>query len=596
MNAEIEFSTVLPSLISLYRMGTLVPFIGSGMSRDTCTGWTEFLTRLAKETGIALPEPLRRKSPTNDSAALYRLADTVVHALRELPPNQRIKISRTALLTTRGRTPVPDQTAALARLYWPLVVTTNYDDLYWSASSNESKPEIMGRSISDCHRVLRSLDESLPPILWALQGFIGGQRESPATVLHDELRREHLASQLVIGHQQYQQAINSDHHFRRAFAEVYRRRSLLFMGSGILEDYLVNLFSEIVHHHGRGRHPHFALIAESDRHRYDPWFLQFRLGIVPIFYADHRELPKILDQLAAIIHYRGEQIDHRKLISAAPDSYGFTLHRPVRGPLRLTVSRTQLPLPDSAKGECSVVSLGRINNIPQLGGLAASHLNNARQSGVAAQTDEWIPLDEAPSYAFRFGQSPIFGAAARDRKSKGKEYDRRDLGCIPDAVVSVLNFADHLGFTTVQMGPIASGPARLWHPIHPFAQMLAGIRQFALSDVTRNIRTIHLHIVDRSVWYPISAGKLPLLELLSSDVATRHLEFTDREGVTDHISLTLKVDPSLDEFLRISNVRREYWNIRLLPGPDDGLGVEPPGDTIVTSTMTVSLTPKFPAK
>ena len=46
------------------------------------------------------------------------------------------------------------------------------------------------------------------------------------------VRAHELAGQVVAGHQQYQNAINAHAHFRRAFAEVFRRRSLLFLGSG----------------------------------------------------------------------------------------------------------------------------------------------------------------------------------------------------------------------------------------------------------------------------------------------------------------------------------------------------------------------------
>ncbi|HEU4881974.1 MAG TPA: SIR2 family protein [Longimicrobium sp.] len=588
-----DFSTVLPSLISLYRQGTLVPFIGSGMSRPTCTGWTEFLTRLAMETGIPLPPSLRKKErERSDSAALYRLADTVVHALRELPQQQRIEICRKSLLSGGGKLAIPPQTQSLGRLYWPLVVSTNYDDLMWSAAAAPNKPTVLGRSISDCHRVLRSLDEPLPPILWAVQGFVGGQIESPAVVVADEPRRERLAADLVIGHQQYQQAINAQHHFRRAFAEVYRRRSLLFLGSGILEEYLVNLFSEIVHHHGRGRHPHFALIAEADRHLFDPWFLQFRLGIVPVFYAGHSNLPRLLDQLGTMVNYRGDKLIPHDILSAASDTFGITLHRSQGQLVRVELKRSTLPVPYRADGECSVVSVGRRDNDPLIGSLARSHLGFAETMGVTVASDRWTPLDNAPSYAFRYGASPIFATAARSKKDSENLPDRRDLACIPEALNTTLGYVDSVGFTSVRIGPIASGPSRLWHPIHPFAQMLTGIRRFVAGHDLEHLTTIYVHIVDPSVWYPISAGKLPILELLSSDVSTRHLELTDQDGVTDHISMTFSGDRTLDEFLATANVRRQFWNIELLPSPEGQPSTEPAGDTIITSTMTVSLTPR----
>ena len=122
---------------------------------------------------------------------------------------------------------------------------------------------MLGRRLEDCYQVLRSLDEPSPPILWVLQGFLGGQTSQSDKIISDGKRRRELTNQLVVGHQQYQRVINAEEHFRRAFAEVFRRRSLLFLGSGLLEDYLVNLFGEIIHYHGPGPHPHFALLGRG---------------------------------------------------------------------------------------------------------------------------------------------------------------------------------------------------------------------------------------------------------------------------------------------------------------------------------------------
>ena len=72
-----------------------------------------------------------------------------------------------------------------------------------------------------------------------------------------------LAEQIVVGHQQYQLVMHREGAFRRAFSEVLRRRSLLFIGSGLQEDYLLNLFGEVQIMHGPGSLPHYALMRES---------------------------------------------------------------------------------------------------------------------------------------------------------------------------------------------------------------------------------------------------------------------------------------------------------------------------------------------
>ena len=68
---------------------------------------------------------------------------------------------------------------------WPLVLTTNYDDLYLAAAhaagaNARRDPELLpfrllGRSSDDSHRVLMSLRRPDLPVVWQLQGFVGGQ-------------------------------------------------------------------------------------------------------------------------------------------------------------------------------------------------------------------------------------------------------------------------------------------------------------------------------------------------------------------------------------------------------------------------------------
>src|SRR5207245_11027 len=144
-----------------------------------------------------------------ESTLLYRLAETTVSALRPMSREDRNRIYRLALRCDGVATDrIPSQTEALAGVYWPLVLTTNYDDLYWSATRPTKRPVVLGREREDCHRVLRSLDESHAPILWAIQGFLAGQVASPEDVIPDQAQRQSLSDQLVVGHQQYQRAVN----------------------------------------------------------------------------------------------------------------------------------------------------------------------------------------------------------------------------------------------------------------------------------------------------------------------------------------------------------------------------------------------------
>ncbi|XXY49396.1 SIR2 family protein [Sorangium sp. So ce269] len=645
---EIRFDDILPYLASAYRRGVLAPFIGSGMSRPACTGWLDLLRGLAGAAAVDVPEHLREAGPDArlDTSELYRLADKAVLGLASLDAEERADAYRKALSQggkPAGACDVPAQTAALARCYWPLVLTTNYDDLYvvsrmrqsragemagvrrTGAPSREARrdetdvPEVLGRSVEDCHKVLRSLESPTRPILWALQGFLGGQAArldvlDEALVL-DARRRGELAGQVVAGYQQYQHAVNAQPHFRRAFAEVLSRRSLLFLGSGILEDYLINLFGEIAHHYGPGPHPHFALFSSDRRETLDVRFLQTRLGIAPVFYKDYSELPELIGRLTDAVWERRAPSVVAEAPSGAvkaplawmPDELGFSLSEgaacPPGGARRLRLRYAPLSVPGAGDGRaCVVVSVGRTpaDNRPLLGTQASGFLDMARQAGLVADTAPggWRPLDGAPSYAFRFGDAPIFGVAARDRRPEppraagddGPE-DSRDLGIIAEAVCATLRAVDAAGFRRVHIGPVASGKHRLWHPLHPFVQTLAGLREFFREHPDAGIEHLELHVLSPAIWFPVVAGKVPVGEMLSSGMMKIWVDIRDAGGSSEIFAVTACGPTRVGDIKELCGLAPARWSTEILPRPSK---VEPSSadDLLVAPTSIVVFSPR----
>ena len=164
-------------------------------------------------------------------------------------------------------------------------MTTNYEALFhdawnrWWVYEKQPRPDplpesaamvVVGRGRDDCQRVLNSTRGPDNPLLWALQGFIGPPRS-----------RHPLANQLAIGHEEYRRQTHEAVHFRRAFAEIYRSRSLLFVGSGLRDSYLLDLFGEALELLGTIGHFHYALVPKGE---VDGDFLKRRLQILPIEY------------------------------------------------------------------------------------------------------------------------------------------------------------------------------------------------------------------------------------------------------------------------------------------------------------------------
>ncbi|WP_437737722.1 SIR2 family protein [Sorangium sp. So ce1335] len=640
---DLGFDDVLPYLASAYRRGTLAPFIGSGMSRPACTGWLDLLRGLADAAGVEVPAHLRKASPGDrlDTSELYRLADKAVLGLAAMDAEARADAYRGALNEggkAAGDCAVPPQTEALARCPWPLVLTTNYDDVYVVSRIRQSRaaeisgvrragkpssdarrdetdvPEVLGRSVEDCHKVLRSLASPTRPILWALQGFLGGQA-ARLDALEEELvldprRRAELASQVVAGHQQYQVAVNAHPHFRRAFAEVLSRRSLLFLGSGILEDYLVNLFGEIAHHHGPGPHPHFALFPGDRKDTLDVRFLQTRLGIAPVFYGHYSELAGLLDRLADAVGERRAPAPSgapRPPAAWMPDELGFSLSEGSRCPAgaarKVRLRYAPLPVPAAGDGRaCAVVSVGRMpsDNRAIPGTQAARLLAEAQEAGVVADTDpgRWRPLDEAPSYAYRFDDAPLFGVAARDRTTDlppgsgddGPE-DSRDLGVIADAVCAALRAAGAAGFRRVHIGPVASGKHRLWHPLHPFVQTLAGVRAFFREAPAEGVEIVELHVLSPAIWSPVIAGKVPVAEMLSSGMMKVWVDLRDASGSSEIFAVTVCGPTRVGDIKELCGLPPARWSTEILPRPSK---VEPSSadDLLVTPASIVVFSPR----
>ena len=156
--------------------------------------------------------------------------------------------------------------------------------------------------------------------MWALQGYLGGQatirvRDNAPTLLYrdwvlpygtqddiPQMNAEELQKQIIVGHADYRRVAIRSEGFRRTFAEVFRQRSLLFLGSGLNDRYLLDLFSQIIELYGPSARPHFAIAATDSL---DPQFLRRNYGIWVHEISSHTQLPQVLNDLNS--QHRGGQ-------------------------------------------------------------------------------------------------------------------------------------------------------------------------------------------------------------------------------------------------------------------------------------------------
>src|SRR5262249_43551888 len=137
-------------------------------------------------------------------------AQRAIAALRNSHNEEEFRgILTTALKGENFDQGVPEQTQALAEIYWPLTITTNYDHLFYCACravfEDRLEPAILGRGPDDCKQVLSALVSPFDrETIWHIQGFLG--EECPvchSTSAGEASHLDRLQRELVFGHAEY---------------------------------------------------------------------------------------------------------------------------------------------------------------------------------------------------------------------------------------------------------------------------------------------------------------------------------------------------------------------------------------------------------
>lgn len=550
-----SFEDVLPRLVASYEAGRLVPFIGSGMSQPACTDWVTFIRSLESKSEKLNVPPIDSKTQRDE---LIRRANSAVNTLKRGERGAFAKAVRASLLSEKNSPQeVPSQTRSLARLWWPLVLSTNYDNCY-AAAFQESFPErhlaVVGRGAEDCQRVLTSLSTAGRSLLWALQGYL---QDVPHTGLSSAVTPE-LDAQLVVGHEEYRRVTYRDLHFRRAFAEVFRQRSLLFLGAGIQETYLQELFGEVLEFYGPGTRPHYAFIPKSE---VDPDFMLSRFQIVVVEYpeGEHKEVERRLECLAeevsrpcrTTVAWGWGRIDRRNKNEwmSVPDL------EVVRGPLPTT----------AVKGECLAVSAG------------GSGKNFFFSQGIEKVMEGWNiaqgmkPDKLLPPYLGEYAGRHVYGVRARNEK------DVRSLSHIYDASLALF---EHVAkkYCCIQMQLLATGgkdktgkseaawKVRFYPERFSFVQTVRAWAIWRKKNPKVNCR-LTLHVVLDLVYQDIASGRIDVLELLSCFDIRFFVEVVSDAGDIERRLFQCMPEITLDTVVKDLQLSVDQWTVQITPPP-----------------------------
>ena len=482
-----SFDTVLPRLVSAYEQGQLVPFFGAGLSDPACRLWKPFVEELSQKAGIAFE--------AEDKPDAYVMqANKAIARLRALGPEAVAGTVRKALFT--GETVPPPSTRALARLWWPIALTTNYDDCFVTAfrEIHRTPVTVCGRHTDHSQLVLNALREPAEPLLWAIQGYLGGPCDQAPT--------DELAGEIVVGHEEYRRVAYAEANFRRAFAEVFRSRSLLFVGSGLQEPYFREMFSEILEIYGPCARPHYALVKRGSN--LDIQFLATRFQTIVVEYDDHKEVPKLLDQLAKAVEVRAFREDRFSFVlrEANMDDADTPCSR-------LTVVRGALK-PPSDLDTCLAVSAGGSGDKFDFSKPIQGLLERAKVQGE--------PALEGRKYVARFDGQRVFAVRAREGE------DLRALRTIRPASLELFETAwqhdfRHICMQILASGGSGSGPrgddAQPFSALFSFVESVRAFGEWCRRHPDDHLELI-IHLVYPSVAMEITRRRLDLQELLSS--------------------------------------------------------------------------------
>jgi hypothetical protein len=304
---------------------------------------------------------------------------------------------------------------------------------------------------------------------------------------------------LVIGHEEYRRVTHQFPYFRRAFAEVYRNRSFWFLGAGLADPFILELFGEILEMYGPNPQMHYALVPRGE---VNPDFVRDRFNTVVIELDSYEDLPRWLSQFKDAIRSPRTKVMRWDYAVHCPDH----LDEADRC-TELQIIRGRLPRPRGGE-ECVAISAG--------GKLEAPLLNPGMADFVAGiGTPELGPFQESQKYVRRIDDSQVYLVVARDQEG----FDRRDARIITESVRELMDRATRDGFSLVRCQLIAAGPGREFPALVSFIQMVRGFAMWWRDAIChdRARPKLAIHLVAPDVLFAVSSGRINIIELLTAE-------------------------------------------------------------------------------
>lgn len=555
-----SFDQILPTLVNLYNKRNLIPFTGSGLSAPNIPTWPGFLRNLCSITNVEFNNKINYTSQE-----LIQLSDRLVTLLSRNSKKLLVASIRQSLGYTSDKVPLPtDSCIALSKIWWPLVLSTNYDRMFVeeyikSHRDIDGPPvSVFGRNQSDCHSLLSSLESPSNTIYWALQGYFG-----------NGFNGEDLQEELVVGYKQYRSATFNNPAFRSAFAEIFRNYSFLFIGSSLNEEYFRGLFGEIIERHGSNPMPHFALFRKEDidTGSIDHHLMHTRFNIISVYYENETGSYAGLCNVIRKLNDSIKSETHRLWKFAfKPRKLQVSDERQPEPGLELLASSIVFP----RKNECVVFSAGREHSI------LLSHIGINLIIENLGSYDEG-KFEKIQGGLWRYSDSDIFAAVARREDNGKSSRDNRDLRIVCDAMIDILKYCNG-HYKEINVMLLAAGRRRVFPPVYSLIQMVRGYKGFVSNNEV--LSKIKIHIVDPAVLSFLRKYPLEIEELLNSDEIRLNVQIQD-DNETERFQFFAAPGIAVSEISVYCDISETFWNVRFLPSPFPDQKIN------VNSTLTV---------
>jgi len=278
---------------------SVIPFVGAGLSiyghqDDRLPTWRSLLIRL-KDAAASLFSDAKKLVAIDALLDAGMLDDAAEIVCKALPSPELRRLMHDTFETASK--PLPPAIGSLAKVKWPLIITTNYDSFIEHAWPHGYLPILTGRDIQDIIYLAGGI--GWKPHLIKLHGCLDRYDTWVLT-----------ASQynaLVVNNQQYE-----------TMMKVLLSRSLLFLGYGMADKDFNPLLEQLTTLFPAGIGDHFAVL--DDRRKDDPHIKRIiAMGIQPIWYtsqADKQDAPDCGH--GAVVTLLDELLKHHSEISLTP--------------------------------------------------------------------------------------------------------------------------------------------------------------------------------------------------------------------------------------------------------------------------------------